>query len=130
MLTQEQTVEIRVMARRGVPVKAIARELGCSRNTVRRYLRDATAQRYNGSAACHPEDSAIRRVSRWSRVRIRRGGLVLVHTTSRRELSPCLPVFASVAPPHEFCIEHSESGDQQIESEQFPDRHFRHWQRR
>jgi transposase len=46
MLTQEQTVEIRVMARRGVPVKAIARELGCSRNTVRRYLRDATAQRY------------------------------------------------------------------------------------
>jgi DNA-binding NarL/FixJ family response regulator len=48
MLTQEQTVEIRVMARRGVPVKAIARELGCSRNTVRRYLRDATAQRYNG----------------------------------------------------------------------------------
>jgi transposase len=46
MLTQEQTVEIRVMARRGVAVKAIARELGCSRNTVRRYLRDADAQRY------------------------------------------------------------------------------------
>lgn len=46
MLTQEQTVEIRVMARRGVAVKAIARELGVSRNTVRRYLRDAKAHRY------------------------------------------------------------------------------------
>jgi transposase len=46
MLNQEQRVEIRVMARRGVAVKAIARELGCSRNTVRRYLRDAGAGRY------------------------------------------------------------------------------------
>ena len=36
MLTQEQAVEIRVMARRGEGVRAIARQLGCSRNTVRR----------------------------------------------------------------------------------------------
>jgi transposase len=46
MLTQEQAVEIRVMARRGEAVRSIARELGCSRNTVRRYLRDEEASRY------------------------------------------------------------------------------------
>jgi len=40
MLTQEQAVEIRVMARRGEGLRAIARQVGCSRNTVRRYLRD------------------------------------------------------------------------------------------
>lgn len=46
MLTQEQAVEIRAMARRGEGVREIARQLGCSRNTVRRYLRDEQAQRY------------------------------------------------------------------------------------
>ena len=46
MLTQEQAVEMRVMARRGESVRAIARQLDCSRNTVRRYLRDQAAQRY------------------------------------------------------------------------------------
>lgn len=46
MLTQEQAVEIRVMARRGESVRAIARQLDCSRNTVRRYLRDQATQRY------------------------------------------------------------------------------------
>lgn len=46
MLTQEQAVEIKVLARRGVPIREIARQMGCSRNTVRRYLRDAQAERY------------------------------------------------------------------------------------
>lgn len=46
MLTQEQAVEIRVMARRGMGIREIARELGCARNTVKRYLRDAQASRY------------------------------------------------------------------------------------
>src|SRR5512138_2123885 len=46
MLTQEQAVEIRVMARRGMGIRQIAREVGCSRNTVKRYLRDAKASRY------------------------------------------------------------------------------------
>lgn len=34
------------MARRGEGVRAIAKQLGCSRNTVRRYLRDEQARRY------------------------------------------------------------------------------------
>lgn len=34
------------MARRGEAVRAIARQLGCARNTVRRYLREADARRY------------------------------------------------------------------------------------
>lgn len=46
MLTQEQRVELRVMARRGMAIRELARELGCSRNTVKRYLRDAKASRY------------------------------------------------------------------------------------
>jgi transposase len=46
MLSQEQAVEIRVLARRGSGVPEIARQLGCSRNTVRRYLRDEAAGRY------------------------------------------------------------------------------------
>jgi transposase len=50
MLTQEQAVEIRVMARRGEGVREVARQLGCSRNTVRRYLRDEDARRYGPRA--------------------------------------------------------------------------------
>ena len=42
MLTQEFIVEIHVMSRQGHSVKAIARQLGVSRNTVRKYLRDRT----------------------------------------------------------------------------------------
>ena len=39
-------MEIRVMARRGMRIREIARELECSRNTVKRYLRDGKALRY------------------------------------------------------------------------------------
>lgn len=38
------------MARRGEGVREIARQLGCSRNTVRRYLRDEHARRYGPRA--------------------------------------------------------------------------------
>jgi transposase len=51
MLTEEQAVEIRVLARRGEKLKEIARELGVSRNTVRRYVRDARASRYKRRTA-------------------------------------------------------------------------------
>ena len=50
MLTQEQAVEIRVRARRGEGVRSIAKQLGCSRNTVRRYLREDQASRYKARA--------------------------------------------------------------------------------
>jgi transposase len=50
MLTQEQAVEVRVLARRGGKVKEIARELGVSKNTVKRYLRDPRAGRYKRRA--------------------------------------------------------------------------------
>lgn len=58
MLTQEEAVEIRVMARRGEGVRAIAKQLGCSRNTVRRYLREQQVSRYGPRAAraCKPDD--------------------------------------------------------------------------
>jgi len=46
MLTQEQAVEIKVLARRGVAIREIARQLGCSRNTVKRYLSDTDVARY------------------------------------------------------------------------------------
>ncbi len=46
MLTQEQAVEIRVLRRQGMGIRAIAKELGLSRRTVRRYLRDPDARRY------------------------------------------------------------------------------------
>ena len=46
MLTQEEAVEMRVMARRGEGVRAIAKQLGCSRKPVRRCPREDEARRY------------------------------------------------------------------------------------
>ncbi|MGH8763239.1 MAG: helix-turn-helix domain-containing protein, partial [Nitrosospira sp.] len=46
MLTQEEAVEIKVLMRRGAGIREMARELGCSRNTIRRYLREPAAGRY------------------------------------------------------------------------------------
>ena len=46
MLTQEQAVEIQVLARQGESIRQISRRMGLSRNTVRRYLRDERARRY------------------------------------------------------------------------------------
>ena len=39
MLTEEGIMEIRILSRRGMSIRAIARELKISRNTVRKYLR-------------------------------------------------------------------------------------------
>jgi transposase len=38
MLTQESFVEILILHRQGMGIKAIARQLGVSRNTIRKYL--------------------------------------------------------------------------------------------
>lgn len=43
-------MEVRVLARRALKVKQIARELGISKNTVKRYLRDPQAGRYKPRA--------------------------------------------------------------------------------
>ena len=53
MLTQEQAVEIRILARQGESIRHISRRTGLSRNTVRRYLRDEGARRY-GPRALRP----------------------------------------------------------------------------
>lgn len=50
MLTQEQAVEIRILARQGESIRQISRHTGLSRNTVRRYLRDEQARRYGPRA--------------------------------------------------------------------------------
>ncbi len=46
MHSLETIVEIRVLARQGKSIKAIQRELGVSRNTVRKYLRSDTEPAY------------------------------------------------------------------------------------
>ena len=46
MIGVELSMEIRVLAKHGKGVREIAREVGVSRNTVRRYLRDEEASRY------------------------------------------------------------------------------------
>ena len=46
MLVGEMALGIRLLAKRGKGLRAIAREIGVSRNTVRRYLRDGDAKRY------------------------------------------------------------------------------------
>ncbi|POR58625.1 hypothetical protein BKM23_16400 [Pseudomonas syringae pv. syringae] len=47
MLIQEQAVEIRVLARQGHSIRQIAKTLGVSRNTVRRYLREPSVPSYS-----------------------------------------------------------------------------------
>lgn len=46
MLTQENQVEIRVLARQGMGIRAIARQMEVSRNTVRRMLREPGPRGY------------------------------------------------------------------------------------
>ena len=51
MLTQELSVEIRVLARQGMSIRAIAQQLRVSRNTVRKYLRNPGLPIYPSRAA-------------------------------------------------------------------------------
>jgi transposase len=52
-------LEIRVLARHGKGVREIAREVGVSRNTVRRYLRAPDQARYRGRPRQSGELSAF-----------------------------------------------------------------------
>ncbi len=76
MLTKEAVLEIRILSRQGLGVRAIARELGVSRNTVRRYLRERAAQRRSGRRPGRPSALALyadwlcRRVAAAAPVRI------------------------------------------------------------
>jgi transposase len=51
MLGQEFYVDIHVMHRQGMSIRAISRQLAVSRNTVRRYLRSATVPEPQARAA-------------------------------------------------------------------------------
>ena len=51
MLTQELSVEIRVLARQGMSIQAIAQQLRVSRNTVCKYLRNPGLPIYPSPAA-------------------------------------------------------------------------------
>lgn len=63
MIGGELSMEIRVLSKHGKGVREIAREMGVSRNTVRRYLRSAEASRYKqrpqGPAKIDPFKSYI-----------------------------------------------------------------------
>ena len=50
MLVAEEAVEIRVLRRQGKSIRAIARMLDVSRNTVRHYLRTEGLPRYEREA--------------------------------------------------------------------------------
>jgi transposase len=56
MLGTEGFVDIQVLHRQGMSIKGIARELGVSRNTVRRYLRTDTAP---GFRSCRSRPSKL-----------------------------------------------------------------------
>jgi transposase len=57
MLVMEEAVEIRVLSRQGKSIRAIARTLRVSRNTVRRYLRGDEVPRYRREARATKLDS-------------------------------------------------------------------------
>lgn len=51
------------MARRGVSIREMAKQLGCSRNTIRRYLREADAQQYR------PREARATKLDSYTRTR-------------------------------------------------------------
>jgi transposase len=71
MVGSEAALEMRVLHRHGKSIREIAREMGVSRNTVRRYLRDAAAERYKPRSArpTKLDRSRITSASGWLRRR-------------------------------------------------------------
>lgn len=59
MLTQEQYVEISVLIRQGLSIRAIARQMACSRNTVRRHLKRHAKHRLPSYGPRAPRSSKL-----------------------------------------------------------------------
>lgn len=76
MLTKEAIMEIKILSRQGKGIRAIARELGISRNTVRRYLRGEAVKKPDRKGPGRPrklapyEDWLTRRVESAKPIRI------------------------------------------------------------
>ena len=51
MLTEEMFVDILILHRQGLSIRKIAKKLGCSRNTVRKYIKEKTLPSYPTRAA-------------------------------------------------------------------------------
>lgn len=86
MLTKEAVLEIRVLSRQGMGVRAIARELGLARNTVRRYLRGEVPGREGGRGPGRP--SALAPFHDWIRRRVEAAAPVrLPATVLHREVA-------------------------------------------
>jgi transposase len=63
MVGAEAALEIRVLHRHGKSIREVAREMGLSRNTVRRYLRDEEAARYKPRPCGRPSSTRSRTTS-------------------------------------------------------------------
>ena len=88
MLTKEAVMEIRIriLARRGMSIRAIARELRISRNTVRRYLRGEAVREVGGRSPGHPRKLAPH--EEWLRRRVQSAAPVrLPATVLQREVA-------------------------------------------
>jgi transposase len=69
MLTEEAIMEIKLLNRQGMGIRAIARELGISRNTVRCYLRGEAVKPATGKRPGRPRKLAP--YEDWPRKRVR-----------------------------------------------------------
>jgi transposase len=78
MLTQENQVEIRVLHRQGMPIRAIARQLKISRNTVRTVLRGKAPRSYGPRA---PRATKLEAFEAYLRERVTAAGTVRIPAT-------------------------------------------------
>jgi transposase len=78
MLNQENQVEISVLHRQGIRIRAIARHLGVSRNTVRQVLRGKTPRRYGPR---RPRPTKLQAYEGYLRERLRMAGAVRIPAT-------------------------------------------------
>jgi transposase len=79
MLTKEVQVEIKVLARQGKSLRAISKELGISRNTVRRYLRGEAVRPPDGRGPGRP--SKLAPYEPWLRERVEKAAPTRIPAT-------------------------------------------------